>query len=203
MKKIYLVDFDGTISVVDTLVYISTKFYPLQSKIWSKKIKSGEYNILQWLKIFEETFNIDEKDYLKALDDITIDPFFKEFAEKNEVRIVSGGFTYNIDYILRRNGIQNVKIYANTLEFIEKNKIRLEMNYLNESCILCGVCKRDIYYKYKKEYDWIVYIGDGITDVCVAEFCDEIYALKGYYLEDYLTTKGTPHKSFKNFSEII
>ncbi len=203
MTTIYLVDFDGTISIQDTLVYITQKFYPDKYMEWSNKIATGEYNIKDWIRVFEHQFNIQEDIYRKALDEVQIDPYFKEFIKEKEIRILSGGFDYNIKYIFKKFGIPStIKIYANRLEFINHRKIKVSMDYFVETCPQCGVCKKKILYNYRKQYDKIIYIGDGISDLCVSEFADEIYAKKGKWLSRYLTNKHIPHNIFESFSEI-
>ena len=81
MNKIYLIDFDGTITLEDTIVNISQCFYPEKTKLWWKKLKNGEYSIKDWIEAFQKEFDIDEKDYMKCLDDIEIDETFIKFIQ--------------------------------------------------------------------------------------------------------------------------
>ncbi|MGM0507943.1 MAG: MtnX-like HAD-IB family phosphatase [Fusobacteriota bacterium] len=205
MKKniLYLVDFDGTITKKDTLNYLAKKFYPDQYDEWSRKIMSGEIEITEWLKLFEKAFEISQEDYDEELKHLEIDEHFKEFTVNKELKIVSGGFEYNINKILSQNNIYDIDVYANGLKFIDNNKIKIDMKHFNKDCKKCGVCKTNILKKYDKAYNKIIYIGDGITDICVAEYSDIVYAKKGSYLEETLAKKGIKYKSFESFAELL
>lgn len=201
-KTIYLIDFDGTITKQDTLDYIAKKFYPEKYNEWGKKIMNGEFSIMDWIMEFEKTFSIDEETYINTLNEIEIDEYFENFIKDKNVVIVSGGFTYNIKHILEKHGIKGIKIYASGLEFIAKNRIKIILDYYNHKLPFAAVCKEDILERYKKDYENIVYIGDGITDLEVSKLANVIYAKKGQYLEKKLLEAGIEHKIFKNFSEI-
>lgn len=202
MTRLYLVDFDGTITKQDTLDYICKKFFPEKYIEWGTKIMNKEYSVSDWIKAFVKEFNVAQKDYDKALEEIEINKGFKRFLKDKELVIVSGGFDYNIKKILNKFEIENIEFYANNMEFISNEKIEIKRPYFNDKCRKEAVCKTDIYLKYRKSYDEIVYIGDGITDVCVAKYCDIIYAKRGAYLERELKRSGHKYISFSDFDEI-
>lgn len=202
MKKIYLIDFDGTISIQDTLVTLVKKFYPIKYLRWGQLLIQGTYTIADWLKAFEKHFEIRQELYDEALKKITIDPTFGDFIQNKEVRIVSGGFDYNINFILNNFELTPPKIYSNHLEFIQNAKISIKFPYFNEECGKCGVCKKNIVLKYQKEYNQVIMIGDGITDLCAAKSADLVYAKEGTFLNKKLTRLKIPHTTFKFFSEI-
>jgi len=201
-EKIYLVDFDGTITKEDTLTKIAEQFFPNEYREWGEKLMSGVYSIKEWLTSFEARFDIKKSDYDLSLDNIEIDHTFREFAKGREVKVVSGGFDYNIERVIKREEIEGIEIYANGFNFEKENKIKLEMKYYNESCGKCGVCKRIIVEEYKKNYENVVFIGDGITDICAAEVSDSVYAKKGSYLEMKINEAGRKQHIFTEFSEV-
>ena len=61
----------------------------------------------------------------------------------------------------------------------------------------------DLLKEKKLSYDEIVYIGDGISDVCVAEYADRCYAKSGTYLEKSLEERGIEFRSFETFEDIM
>ncbi|OQY10824.1 MAG: hypothetical protein B6I28_00090 [Fusobacteriia bacterium 4572_132] len=201
-EKLYLVDFDGTITKKDTLNYISNKFYLKEMDIWKEKKRNGTFKVKDWLILFEKIFKTPKEKYDEILDILEIDESFIEFSKNNEIRIVSGGFVYNIKRILSRYNLDKIKIYGNELKFLENNRIKITMGNYNEECGKCGVCKTNILKEYKKEYKKIVFIGDGVTDVCVAQYSDLVYAKKGSYLEKQLLSKKVNCIPFEKFSEI-
>lgn len=202
MKKIYLIDFDGTITKDDTLVYLSKIFYPEKSKMWYKKLMNGEYSIKEWIEEFERTFDITEEEYKKALKNIEIDNYFKEFIIGKEVCILSGGFDYNIKLILSRYNIENIKVYANEMKFVEKNKIKIDMVHFDKRYDYSAVAKEVIIENYKKEYEEVIFIGDGITDFGASKLADKVYAKRGSHLVEYLMKEKISFKEFDNFKEI-
>lgn len=201
-RKIYLIDFDGTITKEDTLTEIAKYFFKNEYVEWGNKLMKGEYTIKEWLNSFEERFDISQKMYDKFLLEIGIDETFKEFIDKKTLKVVSGGFDYNIKKIFENEKIDNIEIYANNFKFISNDKIRVEMNYFNEKCGKCGVCKKIIVEKYKKTYKEVVFIGDGITDICGARASDKVYVKKGSYLEEKMKEEGIKTKSFNKFEEV-
>lgn len=203
MKVIYLIDFDGTITRLDTLEHIARKFFPDRYKEWGRKLMNNEYSIRDWLTAFEEHFNIHKSDYDKILEEIEIDESFLEFMKTRECAVLSGGFIYNIRTILNRYiDSKDIKIYANDLHFIGENRAKIDKTYSNGDCLKCGVCKTSILMEYRKNYDKIIFIGDGITDICAAQESDEIYAKRGLYLDKYLTENRVEHFVFDSFSDI-
>ncbi len=203
MKKIYLIDFDGTITKKDTLDFVAKRFFPDKYREWGKKIMEKEYTVREWLTAFEETFNVPKEEYDRALKELEIDDTFLEFIKNNECAVVSGGFDYNIKEILARYlDTEKIKIYANELVYIDNNKVVINKIHENKNCSSCAVCKNNILKKYRENYDEIIFIGDGITDVCAAQISDKIYAKKGLYLDKYLTERNIDHEIFNRFSEI-
>lgn len=201
-EKIYLIDFDGTITKKDTLDYLAKKFYPELYDEWGRKIMNGEFTVKEWVEEFEKNFNFKQEEYDKILNEIEIDESFKNFILNKEVVILSGGFDYNIKKILRKYEIENIKIYANKLNFIEENKIKVNMIHFNENNSSQAVCKDSILLEYRKDYKKIVYIGDGITDTSVSKLADVVYAKNGTYLESYLKKENIKHNIFNTFNEI-
>ncbi len=201
-EKLYLVDFDGTITKKDTLSYISKKFYSKEMDVWKEKKRAGTFKVKDWLILFEKIFKTPKEKYDEVLDILEIDESFIEFSKNNDIIIVSGGFVYNIEKILTRYNLDNIKIYGNKLEFLENDRIKITMGNYNEECGKCGVCKTSILKKYKKEYKKIIFIGDGVTDVCVSQYSDLVYAKKGSYLEKQLISKKVHYIPFEKFEEI-
>ena len=54
----------------------------------------------------------------------------------------------------------------------------------------------------KKSYENVIFIGDGITDLCAAEVSTEVYSKKGSYLEMKIAEAGREQTIFSKFSEI-
>ena len=67
-----------------------------------------------------------------------------------------------------------------------------------------GTCKCKIVSDLKQEYKNVVYIGDGVSDFCVADKADVLYAKSK--LLNYCKDKGiecVPYSSFKDIEAIL
>ena len=207
MKKLcILCDFDGTISKKDAIYYFFKTYcsegWQNVEKLWvEKKIDSKEC----LKREFELVPNLSQKlidDYLKTID---IDENFKDFytfcKENNiDVCIVSDGIDYFIEKILELNGIKGIKVYSNHAEFING---KYEYAYPNESknCVNnLGTCKCNVFNNMKKQYEKVVYVGDGISDYCVADKADILYAKTS--LVDYCERNEIKYFKYNTFADI-
>lgn len=110
MKKVFLVDFDGTVTKVDTVDLMVKKFakdgWQYYEELWEKGEMSTEECAIETLKLME----VDEKKLLDLLYTIEIDDYFMEFlnfcrTKDYEVVIVSDGYDFNIKAIMDKYGL--------------------------------------------------------------------------------------------------
>lgn len=205
-------DFDGTITKLDTLnkflhLYADKKWLDIEEEWEQGKIGSREC-ISEQMKLFS---NMTQKKIENFLSEIKIDESFIEFLEivkKHNIDfyIVSDGFDYFIKRILQKNGIDDVNIFANKLTFNE-GKFYTEFPYSNSECsISAGVCKCNIVKKYRNVTKSLIYIGDGLSDFCVSEKADFLFAkerLLEYCKKSKNTDKFRNLIGFSDFSDII
>lgn len=201
-----LSDFDGTITQKDGL-YSFIETYAqgdwekieqnwAEGRIDSKECLIEEFKLVpalseELISNFIETLEIDE----------TFIDFYKNVLEKNiDFYIVSDGIDYFIKRILRRYGLGGMKIISNHGEFRGEF---FEITFPNDStdCINnAGTCKCKVLSDLRKEYEKIIYIGDGVSDYCVADKADILYAKKR--LLKYCSDKGIEHIPYNTFSDI-
>ena len=122
----------------------------------------------------------------KIIDNQEIDPTFDDFVHFCKVHdidfyVLSHGFDYYIERILKRFGIEEVKFFANHLEFRPvdgKGQFFLTpiFPYLDEECDRCANCKRNHLLTLSAEDDIIVYIGNGYSDRCPSRYADVVFA---------------------------
>lgn len=195
-------DFDGTISSVDSTDLILSRFAPSQwedvERQWeSGRISSRECMFRQvgMLKMTRESLN-------SALDEIPLTPGFAEFVAFAEnyglkPRIVSDGLDYAIKRILAAHQLKNIPIVANHLVFTEQG-LKLEFPYSRSTCG-SGVCKCAV----AEAPGLMVLIGDGRSDLCLADRADFVLARRGHLLEKHCLANGRPFASYQNFFDII
>lgn len=200
MKNIQIFsDFDGTITREDTLnkflrIYADKEWLMVEDRWINGEIGSKEC-IEEQMKLFPSM----TQEILDAfIDSIEIDETFVDFygfikSENIDFCIVSDGFDYFIERILSRYGIKDVKIFSNKLKF-ENGKFFTSFPNSSHDCKRkSGVCKCNVVKENKNSNrivtKRVIYAGDGISDYCVSDKVDVLFA-KGSLLEYCKNTKN-------------
>ena len=205
--KIFI-DFDGTISTTDVGEAMFLYFGEKEKSIkfvndWiEQKINSNQLSKL----LCGTVHNFDEIKFDEFLNKIAIDQTFRPFvrfckSEGFEVKILSDGFDFYIQKILKRENLMDLDVYSNKL-IIDKNKnISPEFPYTDEECTRCANCKRNHVLNFSSEEDFTIYIGDGLTDTCPAQHCDFIFAKDS--LLKYCEINRITFFPYSNFNDVL
>lgn len=205
-----LVDFDGTITNKDTNTKL-IDYYGDESKTNEirKDFKAGKLTFPEYFQSEIDGIRLTEEEYIDfLLEKIEISPgfleFYKEVKEKEiKIGIVSGGFINGIAPFLKKYGIEDVDIFANTLVFDNDKPYIKFLDGMDTICCdkgPCGNCKIKHYNRYKEMAEKVIFVGDGITDMPVAEKADIIFAKDS--LADYLDQRGINYIGYENFKDI-
>jgi 2,3-diketo-5-methylthio-1-phosphopentane phosphatase len=128
-------------------------------------------------------------------------PFFELCRRKGlEFAVVSEGLRWYIDFMLEREGIREVEIYANEIIFTDHG-IRFEYPHFHGDCPERGVCKSNIVNQYKQAGKRVIFIGDGKSDYEAAETADLVFATRK--LATYCAEQGLPAVNFTDFGDLI
>ena len=207
MKKICILsDFDGTITDRDGLYTFISKFAKgdwqkieqdwVVGKISSKECLIEEFNLVP---------DLSEKLITNFIQELNIDETFRDFYEKIKEKnidfyVVSDGIDYFIDKILSKHGLSGIKTISNHGEFIN-GKFEITFPNDNPKCINnAGTCKCKVLKDLKKEYEKIIYIGDGASDFCIADKADILYAKAR--LKEFCKNKNINYIPFNKFADI-
>jgi 2,3-diketo-5-methylthio-1-phosphopentane phosphatase len=211
MERIFdtlvMCDFDGTVTTVDSMDALAKKY--CRKDEW-KKIASGLHrgtlNLfeamnreLRCVKVSAEEFD----DFI--LDSVDLTPGFEPFIERlsaarQDLLIISGGFTRTIRLVMKKFNIAPVKYYANELTFRGKT-VHGEFPFFNEECRRCPTCKDMVFRGCHKLYDRIIVIGDGLSDCCVARRADIVFAKS--LLAEFCESQNIRYTPFQNFHDIM
>lgn len=174
-----LVDFDGTITTVDTNDKLTEMYGNNNISKLRQFYKDGEIDFITLIDLQFREFKLTEEEYTNfILTEFDLTRGFVEFynnVEKNNIpfAVVSGGFHNGIIPFLNKYGIEDVDIFSNSFIF-NGNNMRAKIH--DEGDIIdcsgygpCGNCKIRHYNRYKEKYDTVIFIGDGTTDQCVAD----------------------------------
>lgn len=204
-KCIAFFDFDNTISTCDVFDSMLPRFS--KDEFWmklEKKWKGGKIGSKTCLEGQIKGMSITKSALDRYLSSIKLDPYFKILARfLNAKRIRTIVLSDNFDYILRRilnyhNGIKNLKVYSNNLRFA-KDRLMPYFPYRSRNCQVCAHCKTKNLLANVNKDSIIIYIGDGHSDICPAQYADIVFA-KEDLLKHYRDTKATcfAYKSLKD-----
>lgn len=200
-----LSDFDGTITKKDGLYafieqYAKEGWEKIEQDWVSGKIDSKTCLIEE----FKLVPNLSEElisDFIDKLEiDETFIDFYNNMFQKTDFYIVSDGIDYFIKRILQKYELDGINIISNHGEFRGEF---FEITFPNDSekCINnAGTCKCCVLSDLRKEYEKIIYIGDGVSDYCVADKADILYAKKR--LLNYCDDKGIKCIPYDSFMDI-
>ena len=204
-KRIFLIDFDRTISNEDSTDVLLETHNPEFKKDLRKRYKAGKVTIRQFIKEGLSSLNITKDEYIKTLQEkVTIDESFKDFVKSGlEFRIVSAGSRLNVQGSLLGYGIDlpDEKIISNNLKF-DGNKITVENLFLDKEKIY-GVDKKEAVEKFKKQGYEVIYVGDGPSDYRAMEVADFVLVRKGTRAVKFCSENGINFREFESFSEIL
>jgi 2,3-diketo-5-methylthio-1-phosphopentane phosphatase len=203
MKRVFFVDFDGTITKVDVCAAMVEAFagegWREINNLWEKKLLSTR----DCANLTFKLFRAGPGEIKGLIETIEIDEYFQEFLAVcrnmgHRVYILSDGYDLCIETFLKRYDL-DVPYYANRLVYNEGFEI--DCPYHNPSCGQCGTCKKGLMSELKGDAGEIVFIGDGYSDTCPAQNADFVYA-KGV-LYDFCREKGIKVQHYHTFKDII
>jgi len=220
-------DFDGTVSVNDVgdrlfRTFGGTEVLEIVKEWMQDKITAREC----WARQFKAAPSITPQQLEAFADAQKLDPYFKEFvgfcqSKGIEFYVLSDGFDFYIERILRNNGLdpasgtaqlskdieggiplmRNVKFFANHLNFNGNGTIYPTFPHTDSECEKCGNCKRNHLLTLSGDDDIIVYIGDGYSDRCPAEYADIVFAKRD--LLRYCQANNISFYEFQTFKDVI
>ncbi len=96
-----------------------------------------------------------------------------------ELSVIGDGLGYCLASVLARNGIQDVRTYANRTEVeVDGGRARFSVSfpYDDAECAWCACCARNIMLTTCGDDDRIVFVGSEERDVCPAGYADVVFA---------------------------
>ncbi len=177
-----LTDFDGTLSLTDVGYEVLLKFSGQGWDDIDLDYCEGRIGSMEAYGRIAAILGGTREDMLRFVAENTvIDPHFKEFyaycrEHGIDVKIVSDGLDFYIDFVLKRHGIADIPFYSNVMTFKDEKPLAIEFPHANEACNKCGTCKSNILESCQAVYGKILYVGDGYSDLCPARKADLVFA---------------------------
>jgi len=221
-KTVVLCDFDGTITVQDSLDTVFDHFAPPDWRAVGSAVRA-KGGTRASIPVEVGLCRATRADFERVVrEKIALRPGFRELLrlcrERGwEFTIVSEGFGLHIRTVLAREGLEGLRFYSNDLVFVDG---RIEVKQYSGGpegpplpadregssdpsayCGRCGNCKRSHVRGYKAEGYRVAYVGDGITDFCPAKEADLVLA-KGA-LARYCEREGVGYAPFEDFHDVV
>ena len=198
-------DFDNTMTTSDVLDDVIKRFsindqWMVLEKAWQEEKIGTKECLAGQLK----NVRLTKSALHKFLKNVELDPHFHQllsFLVREGIKpvILSDNFNYIIEWILKNQGIGDLKVYGNTLRFY-KDRIIPAFPYDNPFCLNCAHCKKIHLTKDKTEKKVIVFVGDGRSDFCPARVSDVVFAKDK--LLSFMVKERLPHIPYKNLGDI-
>lgn len=182
-KCIVFFDFDNTVTTGDIFDGMLMRFS--EDERWialEKKWKEGRIGSKECLEGQIRGIRIRKKTLDRYLSSIKLDPYFKillKFLDAKRIKkvILSDNFDYILKGILKRHSLKQLKVYSNKLRF-SKNRLIPSFPFTTKNCKLCAHCKTKNLLANVNKDSIIVYVGDGNSDTCPAQYADIVFAKK-------------------------
>lgn len=201
-------DFDGTITERDVGHHFFGEYVPDGEKRREllERWKIGLISSRECLEQEIDWVRADRKDLDAFIDKETLDPYFKDFVDfcgrrRYELLILSDGLDYYIDRLLMKFGLGFLEFKANHLILNNGSISGIEFPYFDTmQCTMCGNCKRYHVEKLREDGCFTVYVGNGYSDRCPAEYADLVLA-KGD-LRKHCQRENIGFIPFENFRDV-
>jgi 2-hydroxy-3-keto-5-methylthiopentenyl-1-phosphate phosphatase len=203
-KWAFVSDFDGTISKQDFYWLVINKYFPEGQELFDKW-KRAELLDIDFLSEVFASIHQDEDQIIADILSIPIDEhvpsFIKKVQENNgDFYVLSAGTDYYIYHILKKYGIDNVKVFSNEGYFHEKNVLmNIDENHRHYSKRY-GIDKSKVILELKEQYEHVYFAGDSEPDSHPAAHADVTFAKDA--LQDILKEKQIPFVAVETFKEI-
>jgi 2,3-diketo-5-methylthio-1-phosphopentane phosphatase len=202
---LFLIDFDGTVAVDDTVDALLERFAHSDWRRVEQQWVRGEIDSRQCMAAQIALVDAEDGELLEFLESVEIDPHFAAFVnyvkDFAEVAIASDGLDYPIAFALERLGL-SVPFSANRLTF-RPGGLGISFPHSDAACTVgSGVCKCAVARRINAERSLpMVLIGDGRSDLCVARRADYVFA-KGT-LQKYCEAENIGHSPFNTFRDVL
>jgi len=200
---IFIIDFDGTITLRDTVDALLERFADPYWEVLEKNWIDGKINSQTCMREQLALVQANKETLKDFFDDIEIDPTFDRLVHYlrtfAKVAIVSDGLDHSIHHSISKVGLSFIPVFANKVTMNE-GMLNLSFPHVDELCLQkSGVCKCAV----ARSFDTspIILIGDGKSDHCLARYADYVFA-KGS-LQSFCKRENIPYTSFTLFNDLL
>jgi 2,3-diketo-5-methylthio-1-phosphopentane phosphatase len=198
-------DFDGTITETDTLVFLATHLGggPRMVEAIGRLIGEGKLSLRDGIAAEMRSIC---KPFVEAerllREQVRIDAGFAPLARwcgerKIPLTILSAGFHQIIDLFISRNEFPHLEILANDIHPNEEVGWQCQFRDRTD----WGHDKASPLKEARRRGEYVIFIGDGLSDHAAAEAADEVFAK--HALAEYCRERRINCHEYQTFNEIL
>ena len=199
-------DFDNTITDGDLLDSLIEAYSPNEAwREWERAWGQGEIPASECLRLQVENLRVSRETLFEHLSGVRIDPAFAGIVawardKGAPLGIVSDSFAPLIEQVLRSNGIEDVPIFANELEFGAGGRLTPSFPFCDPAVRRSANAKARHLAPYRGR-STIVFAGDGRSDLDAALCADVVFAKEA--LAEELGARGMPFQPFATLAPVL
>ena len=207
MPELVLCDFDGTISRIDTGLAAAQAFQLEEFDRVEMAWRRGEISAPECLRRQWGLLDLQVHDLWGFVERMELDPAFADLAALAAARgtplwVLSDGLDLYVSRSLERLGHAGVSYRANRCRLVG-SRVCLEFPHRYAACGRCGNCKTRWLFDLRQavQAERVVYIGDGVSDLCAAKYADVVFAKEG--LARACAERGQPFRRFRSLADVV
>jgi 2-hydroxy-3-keto-5-methylthiopentenyl-1-phosphate phosphatase len=189
-----VLDWDGTVTEVDTLHLVLERFGDLSAYREAEEALGRSLTLHEVIAVEFATVRAPLAEVVAfVVENARIRRGFRELAERHRPAVLSSGFHELIEPVLAREGVE-LQVVANR---IEADPGGWRVRFRDEAaCASCGeACKRGALPSGE-----FAYAGDGYSDRCAALAATRVFARNG--LARYLDERGFAYEPFDDLRDV-
>jgi 2,3-diketo-5-methylthio-1-phosphopentane phosphatase len=204
MKRVVLIDFDGTITLTDTLNSILKNFAIDSWKEIEDQWLKGTITTIACLELQVALICASPNTLFQHVREIPIDEGIHSlinYTSKNAIpfEIVSDGLrTFIYDY-LSSHDIHGITIHSNDID-LTQSPYRMVFPNKNHLHASCATCKGKIVERFQNQGYEVVFVGDGHSDRCAVKSADLVFAKDS--LANFCIESQIPFHPYKNLHDV-
>ena len=207
---LFIVDFDGTISVNDTIDAMLEKFaVPTPTESWAdieREWLDGNITAVTCMSRqvkLVKTDNISLENFFRSIQlDASFLPFYRYVTQFSKLVIASDGLDHAIKVATKNAGWPEIPVYANHLSFTPDG-INMSFPRMKADCTGGnGMCKCAVARALVADaVGPIILVGDGKSDACISSMANIVFA-KGSLIK-HCEKNNIKHHKFQTFADVL
>jgi 2-hydroxy-3-keto-5-methylthiopentenyl-1-phosphate phosphatase len=201
-----LTDFDDTAAAQNVAELLLTRFGDPTWTSVRQQFRDGELDLKEYQEITFRNIRADRptmQAYVK--EHASLRPYFSEllsFCRKNgyPMAVVSQGLDFYISALLQQGGFEEIPVYAVNTKFTA-GTISYEYNHAYPGQESKGNSKGFVVEGFQKQGHYVVYAGDGLSDLEAARKADLVFAHRN--LARHCDEEGIPYRPFEDFKGML